>query len=167
MASEPLISGAALKPGVHLDLVGAYRPDMREADALALQRALLVVDTRAGGLAEAGDVVQAIAEGAITPAHVVADLAEPCRGTHPGGRALIRSPPSNPSAGPGRIWRRRCWLMADKAPSFHVKLFLNPTVTQTSAPTPPDPASARWLHLKGISWRLIFGREIGGCASWF
>ena len=53
------------------------------ADALALRRALQVVDTRAGGLAEAGDVVQAIAEGAITPAHVVADLAELCRGTHP------------------------------------------------------------------------------------
>jgi len=79
-----LIPGAALQPGTHLDLVGAYRPDMREADALALQRALLVVDTRAGGLAEAGDVVQAITEGAITPAHVVADLAELCRGTHPG-----------------------------------------------------------------------------------
>jgi ornithine cyclodeaminase len=57
---------------------------MREADALALKRALLVVDTRAGGLAEAGDVVQAIAEGAITPGHVVADLAELCRGAHPG-----------------------------------------------------------------------------------
>jgi hypothetical protein len=58
LASDPLIPGAALRPGVHLDLVGAYRPDMREADALALKRALLVVDTRAGGLAEAGDVVR-------------------------------------------------------------------------------------------------------------
>ena len=43
LATTPLIPGAALKPGTHLDLVGAYRPDMREADALALQRALLVV----------------------------------------------------------------------------------------------------------------------------
>ena len=84
LATEPLIPGAALACGVHLDLVGAYRPDMREADAGALKRALLVVDTRAGGLAEAGDVVQAIAEGAISPAHVVADLAELCRGAHPG-----------------------------------------------------------------------------------
>jgi ornithine cyclodeaminase len=84
LATDALIPGAALKPGVHLDLVGAYRPDMREADALALKRAILVVDTRAGGLAEAGDVVQAIAEGAITEGHVVADLAELCRGTHPG-----------------------------------------------------------------------------------
>jgi ornithine cyclodeaminase len=84
LANEPLIPGAALKPGTHLDLVGAYRPDMREADALALKRALLVVDTRAGGLAEAGDVVQAITEGAFTADHVVADLAELCRGAHPG-----------------------------------------------------------------------------------
>jgi ornithine cyclodeaminase len=84
LANEPLIPGAVLKPGTHLDLVGAYRPDMREADALALKRALLVVDTRAGGLAEAGDVVQAITEGAFTADHVVTDLAELCRGAHPG-----------------------------------------------------------------------------------
>ena len=88
LATDPLIQGAALRPGVHLDLVGAYRPDMREADALALKRALLVVDTRAGGLAEAGDVVQAIAEGAFTGDHVVADLAELCRGTHPGRQSV-------------------------------------------------------------------------------
>jgi ornithine cyclodeaminase len=57
---------------------------MREADGEALARALCVVDTRAGGLAEAGDVVQAIAEGAITEGHVVAELADLCRGAHPG-----------------------------------------------------------------------------------
>ncbi|WP_027283639.1 bifunctional Delta(1)-pyrroline-2-carboxylate/Delta(1)-piperideine-2-carboxylate reductase [Rubritepida flocculans] len=84
LATEPLIRGAALRPGQHLDLVGAYRPDMREADAAALARALCVVDTRAGGLAEAGDVVQAIAEGAITQAHIAAELADLCRGAHPG-----------------------------------------------------------------------------------
>ncbi|MFN3448865.1 MAG: ornithine cyclodeaminase family protein [Roseococcus sp.] len=84
LATEPLIRGAALRPGQHLDLVGAYRPDMREADGEALARALCVVDTRTGGLAEAGDVVQAIAEGAISEGHVVAELAELCRGAHPG-----------------------------------------------------------------------------------
>jgi ornithine cyclodeaminase len=46
----------------------------------------VVVDTRAGALAEAGDVVQAIAEGAITEAAVVADLAQLCSGAHPGRR---------------------------------------------------------------------------------
>lgn len=84
LATEPLIHGAALRPGQHLDLVGAYRPDMREADAAAVARALCVVDTRVGGLNEAGDVVQALQEGAITPDHIVAELAELCRGTHAG-----------------------------------------------------------------------------------
>lgn len=87
LADAPLLRGAAVDPGTHVDLVGAFRPTMREADAALLARATLVLDTRAGGLAEAGDVVQAIAEGAITPAHVVADLAELCRGVHPGRTA--------------------------------------------------------------------------------
>jgi len=81
---EPLIHGAALSPGTHLDLVGAYRAGMREADGAALARALVVVDTRAGGLTEAGDVVQAIAEGHMTEADVAAELADLCRGIHPG-----------------------------------------------------------------------------------
>ncbi len=84
LAVEPLILGAALSPGTHLDLVGAYRADMREADGAALARALVVVDTRAGGLTEAGDVVQAIAEGHMTEADVAAELADLCRGIHPG-----------------------------------------------------------------------------------
>ncbi len=84
LSADPLVRGADLSPGTHLDLVGAYRADLREVDGLALARALVVVDTRAGGLTEAGDVVQAIAEGHITPADVVAELADLCRGEHPG-----------------------------------------------------------------------------------
>lgn len=84
LAAMPLVRGAQLRPGAHLDLVGAYRPDMREADGEAMARATLVVDTHAGAMAEAGDIIQAIAEGAIGPAHVVADLAALCRGEHPG-----------------------------------------------------------------------------------
>lgn len=84
LSAEPLILGAELTPGTHLDLVGAFRPDMREADGAALARALCVVDTRAGGLSEAGDVVQAIAGGHITAADIAADLAELCQGLHPG-----------------------------------------------------------------------------------
>jgi ornithine cyclodeaminase len=60
---------------------------MREADAALLARARLVVDTRTGALAEAGDLVQAIAEGAITPGHVAAELAELCRGEAEGRRS--------------------------------------------------------------------------------
>ncbi|PWS37980.1 ornithine cyclodeaminase family protein [Falsiroseomonas bella] len=84
LAEEPLVRGAEVSPGTHVDLVGAYRPTMRESDGALLARATLVVDTRAGALAEAGDLVQAIAEGAITEAAVAADLAELCRGAHPG-----------------------------------------------------------------------------------
>ncbi len=87
LSTTPLIRGAAVSPGTHVDLVGAFRPAMRESDAALLARATLVLDTRAGGLAEAGDVVQAIAEGAITAAHVAADLSDLCRGAHPGRRS--------------------------------------------------------------------------------
>jgi ornithine cyclodeaminase len=82
----PLVRGAQVAPGTHVDLVGAYRRDMRESDGALLARATLVVDTRAGALAEAGDIVQAIAEGAITEGRVAADLAQMCRGLHPGRR---------------------------------------------------------------------------------
>ena len=84
LSEVPLVRGAEVEPGTHVDLVGAFRPHMRESDGPLLARATVVVDTRAGGLAEAGDVVQAIAEGAITEGHVVAQLADLCRGTHPG-----------------------------------------------------------------------------------
>ena len=84
LSDTPLIRGAEVDPGTHVDLVGAFRPAMRESDAALVARATVVVDTRAGALAEAGDIVQAIAEGAITESHVAAELAELCRGQHPG-----------------------------------------------------------------------------------
>ncbi|WP_424810463.1 ornithine cyclodeaminase family protein [Roseococcus sp. YIM B11640] len=84
LSREPLIHGASLSPGMHVDLVGAFRADMREADGAALARALCVVDTRIGALAEAGDIVQAIAEGHVTADDIACDLAELCRGQHPG-----------------------------------------------------------------------------------
>ncbi len=87
LSTVPLLRGAQVAPGTHVDLVGAYRRDMRESDGALLARATLVVDTFAGALAEAGDIVQAITEGAITEAHAVADLAALVRGTHPGRRS--------------------------------------------------------------------------------
>jgi ornithine cyclodeaminase len=86
LSETPLIRGAAVDPGTHVDLVGAFRPTMRESDAALIARARLVVDTRAGALAEAGDVLAAIAEGAIGPEHIAADLGELCRGEKPGRR---------------------------------------------------------------------------------
>lgn len=87
LSTRPLLHGAALRPGTHVDLVGAYRRDMRESDGAVLARATVVVDTRLGALAEAGDIVQAIAEGSFTAEAVAAELAELCRGTHPGRRS--------------------------------------------------------------------------------
>lgn len=84
MSTEPLIAGDLLAEGCHLDLVGGYRPDMREADDAAVLRSQVFVDTRGGALAEAGDIVGAIESGALTPDGIRADLSELCRGVHPG-----------------------------------------------------------------------------------
>jgi len=75
-STEPLVRGAWLQPGTHLDLVGGFRRDMREADDEAVRRARVVVDTYAGALAEAGDLTQPIERGVIDRAHVRAELAE-------------------------------------------------------------------------------------------
>src|SRR3546814_11906488 len=60
LSKEPLIRGEWLQPGQHLDLVGAFRPDMRECDDAAMRRARVFVDTRAGATQEGGDIVQAM-----------------------------------------------------------------------------------------------------------
>jgi ornithine cyclodeaminase/alanine dehydrogenase-like protein (mu-crystallin family) len=62
-AREPLVRGAWLRPGQHLDLVGAFTPDMREADVEAVRRSQVTVDDRAAARAEAGDLLHAAAEG--------------------------------------------------------------------------------------------------------
>lgn len=83
-STEPIVKGAWLQPGTHLDLVGGFRRDMREVDDEAVRRARVVVDTYAGALAEAGDLTQPIERGVIDRAHVRAELAEllaePARG---------------------------------------------------------------------------------------
>lgn len=84
LSQAPLIRGRWLRPGQHLDLVGAFRPDMREVDDEALQRCELYVDTRAGALAEAGEFVQAIAAGAIKPDDVRGELSQLARATQKG-----------------------------------------------------------------------------------
>lgn len=75
-AREPLVRGAWLQPGAHLDLVGGFRRDMREADDAAVVRSRVVVDTLAGALSEAGDLLQPIEAGAIAREHIVGELAQ-------------------------------------------------------------------------------------------
>ncbi len=84
LSAKPLIRGAWLKAGAHLDLVGAFTPAMRESDDAAATRASIFVDTRAGALQEAGDIVQPIEAGLIGEAAIRADLFDLCRGLHPG-----------------------------------------------------------------------------------
>ena len=84
LSTEPLVRGAWLRPGQHIDLVGAFRPDMRETDGAAVGRAAVFVDTRAGALHEGGDLVQAIAEAHFAADRVQAELGDLCAGTHPG-----------------------------------------------------------------------------------
>ena len=85
LSTTPLVLGAWLTPGVHLDLVGAFNARMRETDDAAMTRAdLLVVDNRAAARAEGGDIVQAIASGALDERRIAADLADLARGLHPG-----------------------------------------------------------------------------------
>jgi len=79
LATAPLIKGAWLKAGCHLDLVGAFNMSMREADDAALKRARIFVDTESG-LSEGGDVAQAIRDGTIVRADVAGDLAALTRG---------------------------------------------------------------------------------------
>ncbi len=84
LAVDPLVNGDWLRPGTHLDLVGGFRPDMREADDRCITRAQLFVDTRDGALSEAGDLNQPLRSGLITAESVQADLYQLCRGEHPG-----------------------------------------------------------------------------------
>ena len=74
MSSEPLVKGAWLKQGAHLDLVGAYRPDMRESDDEAVRRANVFVDTLGGATKEGGDIVQPLASGVLNPDDIHGDL---------------------------------------------------------------------------------------------
>lgn len=75
-SSQPLFSAAWLKPGTHLNLVGAFQPHTREVDSETVARSRVVVDTYEGALAEAGEIVVPMREGVIDRAHIIADLHE-------------------------------------------------------------------------------------------
>jgi alanine dehydrogenase len=84
-ASEtPVLLGRWIARGAHINAVGAPRPDQRELDTEAVSRARLFVDSRAGALVEAGDIVGPIREGAISDTHIQAEIGEVFAGRHPG-----------------------------------------------------------------------------------
>ncbi|WP_299623131.1 ornithine cyclodeaminase family protein, partial [Pelagibius sp.] len=86
LSDRPLIRGDWLQPGQHVDLVGAFRPDMRESDDAAVERSRVFVDTRGGAMSEAGDVLQAIAAGVLSEEDIAGDLFELTRGERSGRR---------------------------------------------------------------------------------
>ena len=74
LSKTPLVLGEYLRPGQHVDLVGAYRIDMREADDDAIRKAVVFVDTYEGGLKESGDIVMPLNTGILTEKDIKADL---------------------------------------------------------------------------------------------
>lgn len=84
MSVHPILSGAWMKEGAYLDLVGSYKPHMREVDDEAILKSEIFVDSRAGALHETGEMAIPLEKGVFKEADVRADLTELCRGVHPG-----------------------------------------------------------------------------------
>jgi len=80
LSADPLVAGDWLAPGQHLDLVGGFTPAMRETDDTAIARARVYVDTRAGAMREAGDIVQPLRNGTLSEDAIAGDLFELARG---------------------------------------------------------------------------------------
>ncbi len=76
MSTEPLVLGKWLKAGVHIDLIGGFKPQMRETDDEVITRSRIYVDTRDGALAEAGDLLQPMEKGLLRNDEIIAELNE-------------------------------------------------------------------------------------------
>jgi ornithine cyclodeaminase len=85
LARAPVIQGSWLAPGTHLDLVGGFTPEMREADDEAIARARVYIDTEAAAR-EAGDIVQPLRSGALARERIEGDLFSLVRGECRGRR---------------------------------------------------------------------------------
>lgn len=95
LSTAPLIAGAWLAEGSHLDLIGGFTAQMMEADDACFAGAQLFVDT-GEALQKAGDLLGPMSRGVFTPADIAATLAELCKGNHPGrcsrtGRTVFKS----------------------------------------------------------------------------
>ncbi len=76
MSTEPFIKGEWFQAGQHIDLIGAYRPDMREANDVALLRSKVFVDNRHTTVGHIGELKTPVANGVIPESHVIADFYE-------------------------------------------------------------------------------------------
>src|SRR5690554_4446179 len=84
LSKTPLVLGRYLKTGQHIDLVGAYKKDMREADDDALKKSSVYIDTYQGGLKESGDIAIPLQTGVLLESDIKADLFELCSGKKQG-----------------------------------------------------------------------------------
>lgn len=80
-SATPILAGKWIAPGAHINAVGAHQPTVRELDTAAVRGARVYVDSRAGALAESGDVMIPIAEKAIGPGHIIGEIGEVLAGT--------------------------------------------------------------------------------------
>ncbi len=83
-ATSPILKGAWLQPGAHVNLVGAYTPETREADTDAIIQSKIYVDLMHSALAEAGDLLIPINEGAIAQSAIVGEIGRVVAGERPG-----------------------------------------------------------------------------------
>ena len=95
-STRPVFADTDLKPGVHINGVGSYTPEMQEIPAETVKRAMVVVDSRSACLAEAGDLVKAILQGHITAKYIHAEIGEIVAGrksgrTHPDQITFFKS----------------------------------------------------------------------------
>ncbi len=80
MTKDPILKGAWIKPGAHVDLIGAYRPDMREADDDLMLKGSLFVDARETTIGEIGELMIPMAAGLFDASHVKGDFGDLCNG---------------------------------------------------------------------------------------
>jgi ornithine cyclodeaminase len=75
-SSKPVFDGKALRPGTHINAVGAYTPQMQEVDSETIRRAKVIIDSRQASLAEAGDLIIPLQQGVINEKHIHAEIGE-------------------------------------------------------------------------------------------
>ncbi len=84
LSPDPVIKGAWVKKGAHLDLIGSHKPNTREVDDDAILKSDIYVDTREGALHETGEMAIPVSNGILHPGDVKASIRELCLGRHPG-----------------------------------------------------------------------------------
>jgi ornithine cyclodeaminase/alanine dehydrogenase-like protein (mu-crystallin family) len=129
-AREPVLEGAWLQPGAHINAVGACFPSWRELDTAAVARARLIVDRRESTLNESGDFRIPKAEGAIGDDHIAGEL----------GDVLLDRVPGRRSPDEVTLYKSLGIAIQDLAAAHHIYAQATATGGGTLVPLGPDPA---------------------------